>query len=139
MMSQEERFEKALEGFAKLLGEEQAKQFRQGLARGYPVAGMKDFTELTMAHAFADVWMRPGLDLKSRSIAMIAGLMAMRQWDELKSHVRIGLRNGLTPDEIMEVLLQMSAYAGLAAGHSAYGVAQQVFRAQGIDQRKKEP
>ncbi len=137
MSQQEERFAKALEGFAKLLGEEQAQRFKQGLARGFPVQGMKDFTELTMSHAFVDVWGRPGLDMRSRSIAMIAGLICLRQWDELRSHIRIGLRNGLTPDEVMEVLLQMSAYAGLAAGHSAYDAAAQVFKSLGIDQRKK--
>ena len=119
MSEQSERFAQALEWQAKIFGEEAANRLREGSRRGYRTKGLQDFTELTIAHTVGDVWSRPGLDLRSRSIAQIAGLMGMRQWDELEAHIRLGLRNGLTPDEIMEVLLQINAYGGSAMGHSA--------------------
>jgi alkylhydroperoxidase/carboxymuconolactone decarboxylase family protein YurZ len=84
-----------------------------------------------------DAWNRPGLDLRSRSIAQIAGLMCMRQWEELEAHMKLGLRNGLTPDEIMEIVLQMTVYGGQAIGHSAYGIAARVFKEAGIDVRRE--
>jgi len=132
---QEDRFARAIELQARVFGEESAGRVRESVGRGYRTKGMRDFNEITMGHVFVDMWSRPGLDLRSRSIVQIAGLMAMRQWDEFEIHVKYGLRNGLTPDEIMEIVLQMTVYGGQALGRTAYSHVATVFRAQGIDER----
>ncbi|MGE0879951.1 MAG: carboxymuconolactone decarboxylase family protein [Acidimicrobiia bacterium] len=73
--------------------------------------------------------------MRSRSIAQIAGTMGMRQWEELEVHIGLALKHGVTPDEVVEVLLQMTVYGGQAMGHKAYLIATKVFRERGIDER----
>ena len=82
--------------------------------------------ELITRHVWGEVWSRPGLDRRSRSIATIATLAALRA-DELALHVRAGLNNGLTPEEIGEVLLHISVYAGVPAAVNAFGIAERVI------------
>jgi alkylhydroperoxidase/carboxymuconolactone decarboxylase family protein YurZ len=139
MGRQQERFEEGLEVQARLLGEKGAAMLREASARGYRTRGMQDFVEISIAHGMVDMWSRPGLDMRSRSVAQIGSLMGMRQWDELGEHIRYGLRNGLTPDEIMEIILQVSVYGGQAMGRQALGVAGRIFKESGIDERKPTP
>lgn len=91
----------------------------------------EDFTypmqELVTEFAFGAVWSRPGLDRRSRSILNIGMLAALNRPDELAGHIRIGIKNGLTRNEIQECLLQIAAYAGMPAGLSSFRVARQVF------------
>jgi 4-carboxymuconolactone decarboxylase len=95
------------------------------------VAGTTPFTAPFQEHltrrAWGDVWARPGLDRRTRSAITLAALVALRAEGELAIHVRGALRNGMTPDEIGEVLLHTSLYAGLPAANAAYRIAQRVL------------
>jgi 4-carboxymuconolactone decarboxylase len=95
------------------------------------VAGTTGFTAafqdyITRA-AWGDVWTRDGLDRRARSCITLAVLTALRAHDELPMHVRAARRNGLTPEEIAEVLLHTAVYAGVPAANSAFKIAQQVL------------
>ena len=78
-----------------------------------------DLARMALNYAFADAWGRQGLDRKSKSIAIISALIAMRQNKELKNHVRIGLANGLDIHEFESLLVQLTPYVGLPATASA--------------------
>ncbi|MCW8377492.1 bifunctional 3-oxoadipate enol-lactonase/4-carboxymuconolactone decarboxylase PcaDC [Streptomyces justiciae] len=87
-----------------------------------------DFQEFVTRYAWGEIWDRPGLDRRSRSCVTLTALVAGGHLDELGFHVRAALRNGLTPIEIKEVLLQAAVYCGVPAANSAFKVAQQVIR-----------
>ncbi|MEU5362061.1 alpha/beta fold hydrolase [Streptomyces sp. NPDC005925] len=87
-----------------------------------------DFQEFLTRYAWGEIWDRPGLDRRSRSCVTLTALVAGGHLDELGSHLRAALRNGLTPAEIKEVLLQVAVYCGVPAANSAFKVAQQVIR-----------
>ncbi|MBU6533765.1 4-carboxymuconolactone decarboxylase [Streptomyces sp. NPDC057245] len=88
----------------------------------------EDFQELLTRYAWGEVWDRPGLDRRSRSCVTLTALVAGGHLDELAPHLRAALRNGLTPGEIKEVLLQAAVYCGVPAANRAFKVAQQVVR-----------
>jgi len=92
-------------------------------------AAFQDFLTRT---AWGDVWARPGLDRRTRSAITLAMLTALRAEGEIAIHVRAALRNGLTPDEIGEVLLQAAVYAGVPAANAAFGIAQRTLADAGI-------
>ncbi|MFG2812708.1 alpha/beta fold hydrolase [Streptomyces sp. NPDC048410] len=96
------------------------------LARADEFSG--GFEELVTRYAWGEVWDRPGLDRRSRSCVTLTALVAGGHLDDLAVHTRAALRNGLTPQEIKEVLLQAAVYCGLPAANSAFRVAQQVIR-----------
>jgi 4-carboxymuconolactone decarboxylase len=85
------------------------------------------FQELITRHAWGSVWSRPGLDRRTRSALTIALLTALGQLEELRLHVRAALRNGLTAEEIGEVLIHTAVYAGVPAANAAFKVAQDVL------------
>jgi 3-oxoadipate enol-lactonase/4-carboxymuconolactone decarboxylase len=85
-----------------------------------------DFQELLTRYAWGEVWDRPGLDRRTRSCVTLAALIAGGHLEELAPHLRAALRNGLTPDDIKEVLLQTAVYCGVPAAGRAFRVAQQV-------------
>ncbi len=87
-----------------------------------------DFQELVTRYAWGEVWERPGLDRRTRSCVTLTALVAGGHLEELAVHTRAALRNGLTPAEIKEVLLQAAVYCGLPAANRAFRVAQQVVR-----------
>jgi 4-carboxymuconolactone decarboxylase len=87
-----------------------------------------DFQEFVTRYAWGEIWDRPGLDRRSRSCVTLTALVAGGHLDELAFHTRAALRNGLTPVEIKEVLLQTAVYCGVPAANSAFKVAQQVIR-----------
>ncbi|MGV2922039.1 bifunctional 3-oxoadipate enol-lactonase/4-carboxymuconolactone decarboxylase PcaDC, partial [Streptomyces alfalfae] len=87
-----------------------------------------DFQELITRYAWGEVWNRPGLDRRSRSCVTLTALVAGGHLEELAFHTRAALRNGLTPAEIKEVLLQAAVYCGVPAANSAFKVAQAVIR-----------
>jgi 4-carboxymuconolactone decarboxylase len=95
------------------------------------IARTTDFTaafqDFITRCAWGEVWTRPGLDRRMRSAITLTALMALRCEEELGMHVRAALRNGLTPDEIGEVLLHGAVYAGVPAANSAFAVAQRVL------------
>ncbi|MGQ4359961.1 bifunctional 3-oxoadipate enol-lactonase/4-carboxymuconolactone decarboxylase PcaDC [Streptomyces sp. SAS_272] len=84
------------------------------------------FQEFVTRYAWGEVWDRPGLDRRTRSCITLTALVAGGHLEELAVHTRAALRNGLTPDEIREVLLQAAVYCGLPAANAAFKVAQQV-------------
>ncbi|ANP50503.1 3-oxoadipate enol-lactonase/4-carboxymuconolactone decarboxylase [Streptomyces griseochromogenes] len=88
----------------------------------------RDFQEFVTRYAWGEIWDRPGLDRRTRSCVTLTALVAGGHLDELAFHTRAALRNGLTPDEIKEVLLQSAVYCGVPAANSAFKVAQQVIR-----------
>ncbi|MEU3336694.1 bifunctional 3-oxoadipate enol-lactonase/4-carboxymuconolactone decarboxylase PcaDC [Streptomyces sp. NPDC002144] len=87
-----------------------------------------DFQELVTRYAWGEIWDRPGLDRRTRSCVTLTALVAGGHLDQLASHTRAALRNGLTPGEIKEVLLQAAVYCGVPAAGSAFKVAQQVIK-----------
>jgi 4-carboxymuconolactone decarboxylase len=87
-----------------------------------------DFQDLITRYAWGDVWSRPGLSRHTRSCITLAMLAALHHDDELAMHVRGALRNGVSRDEIVEVLLQVAVYAGVPAANRAFGIAQRVLR-----------
>jgi 4-carboxymuconolactone decarboxylase len=91
------------------------------------VANTTDFTaafqDLITRYAWGEIWTRPGLSRAERSMITIAMLAALGRDEELAMHVRAALRNGLSPAEISEVLLQVAVYAGVPAANQAYAVA----------------
>jgi 4-carboxymuconolactone decarboxylase len=87
----------------------------------------RDFRDLITRYAFGEVWARPGLDRRTRSAVMLGALTALGADTELAVHVRGARHNGLTPDEIKEVLIHMSVYCGAAAANRAFVVAEQAL------------
>lgn len=85
------------------------------------------FREWVLSAAWGQVWDRPGLDRRTRSCVTLAVLAALRCEEELAMHVTAALRNGVTPDEIAEVLLHTTVYAGAPAGNAAFAVASRVL------------
>jgi 4-carboxymuconolactone decarboxylase len=89
------------------------------------------FQDYITRAAWGEVWTRPGLDRRTRSAITLAVLTALRCEDELAMHVRAALRNGLTPEEIGEVLLHTAVYAGVPAANTAFAVAQRTLAEAG--------
>ncbi|MCX4742196.1 bifunctional 3-oxoadipate enol-lactonase/4-carboxymuconolactone decarboxylase PcaDC [Streptomyces antibioticus] len=87
-----------------------------------------DFQEFATRYAWGEIWDRPGLDRRSRSCVTLGALVAGGHLEELAVHTRAALRNGLTPDEIKEVLLQTAVYCGVPAAGNAFRVAQRIIR-----------
>jgi 4-carboxymuconolactone decarboxylase len=86
-----------------------------------------DFQNLITRYAWGEIWTRPGLDRRTRSAITLTALIALGHFDELRMHLRAALRNGLTQEEIKEVLLQSAIYCGVPAANHAFAVAQEVF------------
>jgi 4-carboxymuconolactone decarboxylase len=85
-----------------------------------------DFQDFITRTAWGDIWARPGLDRRARSLITLAALTALGS-EELALHVRAAVRNGLTEEEIAEAILHTAVYAGVPAANSAFAVAQQVL------------
>jgi 3-oxoadipate enol-lactonase/4-carboxymuconolactone decarboxylase len=89
-----------------------------------------DFQDFITRVAWGDVWSRPGLDRRSRSVAVLTALIALGHEEELAMHVRAALRNGLTVDEIREVILQSAVYCGVPAANTAFRIANEVLEGE---------
>ncbi|MFI2666935.1 4-carboxymuconolactone decarboxylase [Micromonospora carbonacea] len=87
-----------------------------------------DFQDFITRYAWGEVWTRPGLDRRVRSCVTLAVLAALHHDEELALHVRAALRNGLSPQEVAEVLLQVGVYAGVPAANRAFRVAREALR-----------
>ena len=85
------------------------------------------FQDFITRYAWGEVWTRPGLTRAERSIITLTALATLRQDEELAMHTRAALRNGLTPEQIREVLLQVAVYAGVPAANRAFAIAQKVL------------
>ena len=87
----------------------------------------RDFQDLITRYAWGEIWARPGLDRRTRSAVTLTALVALGHHEELAMHVRAARRNGLTDDEIKEVLLQAAIYCGVPAANRAFAIAQGVL------------
>jgi 4-carboxymuconolactone decarboxylase len=100
------------------------------------MAGTDDFSapfvELLNTYCWNDVWNRPGLDRKTRSMLNLAMLSALGKEHELKLHLNGALNNGLTKEQIREVLLQVAIYCGVPAAVVAFRCAREVFKERGV-------
>src|ERR1700753_1422881 len=85
------------------------------------------FQDFITRYAWGDIWSRPGLSRAERSLVTLAVLAALQHETELAMHVKAALRNGLTPEQISEVLLQVGIYSGAPAGTRAFAVAQRAL------------
>jgi 4-carboxymuconolactone decarboxylase len=90
------------------------------------------FQDMITRYAWGEIWSRPGLDRRTRSCITLTALIALGHQHELAMHVRAALRNGLTPEEIGEVILQSAIYCGVPAANSSFAVAQQVLAEEGL-------
>jgi 4-carboxymuconolactone decarboxylase len=86
-----------------------------------------EFQDLMTRYAWGEIWTRPGLDRRTRSCITVAMLVALNRNEELALHIRGALRNGVTVDELKEILLQTAIYCGVPAANSAFGVAARVL------------
>ena len=86
-----------------------------------------EFQDLITRYAWGEIWTRPGLPRHIRSLATLAMLVALDRGDELRLHLRASANNGVTRDEIKELLMQCAIYCGVPAANSAFHLAQEVF------------
>jgi 4-carboxymuconolactone decarboxylase len=91
----------------------------------------EEFQNLITRYAWGEIWARPGLPRQTRSMLTLAMMVALNRPDELRMHLRAALNNGVTREEIREVLLQTAIYCGLPAANSAFHLAQEVIDQQG--------
>ncbi|MFI7243487.1 4-carboxymuconolactone decarboxylase [Streptomyces qinglanensis] len=99
----------------------------------------EDFQNFATRYAWGEVWTRTGVDRRTRSVITLTALVARGHLEELAFHVRAALRNGLTPAEIKEVLLQTAVYCGVPAANSAFAVAQRVIREETTPEDHRQP
>ena len=122
-----ERFEKGLATRREVLGAEYVDK---------SIAGADDFNrpmqELVTEYCWGEIWNRPGLDRRTRSIINLSMLTALNRPHEIKLHVLGALNNGLSKDEIAEVFLQAAIYCGVPAAIDSFRIAREVFKEQGV-------
>ena len=87
----------------------------------------EEFQDLITRYAWGEIWTRSGLTPQTRSMITLGMMVALNRSDELRMHLRAALNNGVTRDEIKEVLLQTAIYCGVPAANSAFHLAQEVF------------
>lgn len=87
----------------------------------------EEYQDFITRYAWGELWTRPGMPRHTRSLIVLALMVALNRGDEFRMHVRAAFNNGVTRDEIKEVLLQCAIYAGVPAANSAFHLAQQVF------------
>ena len=88
----------------------------------------EDFQDMITRIAWGGIWTRPGLSRQMRSAVTITAMVAHGHWEELAMHIRAAITNGLSRDEIKEILLQTAIYCGVPSANTAFKTAQQVFR-----------
>src|SRR6202162_3034870 len=86
----------------------------------------EEFQDLVTRYAWGEIWTRPGLDRRTRSCITVAMLVALNRNEELALHLRAALTNGVTVDELKEILLQTAIYCGVPAANTAFGVAEKI-------------
>ena len=88
-----------------------------------------EFQDFITRYAWGEIWSRPGLDRKTRSCMVLTALIALGHWNELGMHVRAAFNNGLSEDEIKEVILQSAIYCGVPAANHAFKEAEAAIKA----------
>ena len=122
MVMAEDTFEKGMALRRAVLGDKHVDQ-----AEAKKNEFTEEFQEFITRYAWGEIWTRPGLDRKTRSCITLAMMVALHRKDEFKLHFRAAFNNGLTKDEIKEVLLQSAIYAGVPAANAAFHWARDVL------------
>lgn len=121
-MDEQERHASGMEVRRAVLGDAHVDRAQ---ARSTPLT--EEFQDLITRYAWGEIWTRPGLPRHTRSLLTIAMMVALNRAEELKLHLRAAANNGVSRDEIKEVLLQTAIYCGVPAANSAFHLAQEVF------------
>lgn len=121
-MDEEQRYAKGLEVRRATLGDQYV---NRALDAKNPFTA--EFQEMITRYAWGEIWTRPGLPRHTRSLITIAMIIALNREAELRLHLRAAANNGVTPDEIKEVLLQAAIYCGVPAANAAFRVAEEVL------------
>lgn len=130
-MNDEQRYKQGLEVRTEVLGEKHVNRSLENLNDFN-----QDFQNFISRFAWGEVWSRPGLPRHTRSLVTIAVLLALGREDELRMHLRACFNNGVTKDELKELILHCSLYAGLPASNAAMHMAEEVFKDLGIAPEK---
>jgi len=124
-MDERERYAKGMEVRRAVLGDQHV---NRSLERKNTFN--EEFQDLITRYAWGEIWARPGLPRHARSLVTLAMLVALNRGDEFRMHVRAAANNGVTRDEIKELLLHAAIYCGVPAANSAFHAAEEVFAEQ---------
>jgi 4-carboxymuconolactone decarboxylase len=122
-MSDESRYDKGMKVRRSVLGDAWVDR---SLANVTPFN--KEFQEFITRTAWGEVWTRPGLDRRMRSVGVLSTTIALGAWDEFRLHVRAAINNGLTQEEIKEVIIQSAIYSGVPKANHAFKEAGEVLK-----------
>ncbi len=129
-MTDDERYEAGLKVRRSVLGDTHVDAALQN-----GDAFNREFQELITRYAWGEVWSRPGLPRPTRSLLTLVMMVALNRGEEFRLHLRAAIRNGVTREEIKEVLLQSAIYCGVPAANTAFHMATEVFREIDAGQR----
>lgn len=121
-MDEKERFERGMHARRDVLGDEHVDRAVQNTS---PLD--KDFQDLITRYAWGEIWTRPGIDRHTRSLLTIGLMVALNRGEELRLHLRASKNNGVTADEIREVLLHCAIYCGVPAANAAFHAAKEIL------------
>lgn len=123
-MDEQERFARGQEMRREILGDAWVERAQ---ARIDADAFDAEYHEMVTRHVWAEIWQRPGLDRRTRSLTVMAMLIALNRPEELRLHLSLSRKNGVSREEVKELLLQATVYAGVPAGRNAFVAASEVF------------
>ncbi|MEE8396379.1 MAG: carboxymuconolactone decarboxylase family protein [bacterium] len=126
-MDEKERFASGLEMRRKVLGNEYVDRAEASIRSD---AFDSEYQELVTRHVWGEIWQRPGLDRRTRSMIVMAMLIALGRDEELRLHLSLSKANGVTRAEVNELLLQATVYVGVPAGRGAFIAASEIFAQQ---------
>ncbi len=127
-MDEKQRYEAGMNVRREVLGDAHVDRSLEKLT---PFNG--EFQEMITRHAWGDIWTRPGLPRHTRSLITIAMLIGMNREGELRLHLRAAKNNGVTRDEIKEVLMQSAIYCGIPAANATFHLAEEVWNELGVE------
>jgi len=127
-MDEKQRYEAGMKVRREVLGDTHVDRSLEKLT---PFNG--EFQEMITRHAWGDIWTRPGLSRHTRSLITIAMLIGMNREGELRLHLRAAKNNGVTRDEIKEVLMQSAIYCGIPAANATFHMAEEVWNELGVE------
>ena len=122
----DERYERGMEVRREVHGDEHV-----DAANARATDLTREFQELLTRYAWGEIWTRPGLDRRTRSLITLSAMVALGRERELELHLRSARRTGVSWDDIKEVLLQSAIYCGVPAANSAFAIAQSVQDEEG--------
>lgn len=127
-MDERKRYEAGMKMRRKVLGDAHVDR-----AESTKTAMDAEFQDLITRYAWGEIWTRPGLPGHTRSLVTIALMVALNRGEELRLHLRAAANNGVTPEEIRELLLHCAIYCGVPAANAAFHVAREILQTAGED------